>query len=89
MKYSCVTVPWEDGLHARPAAKVVHLARSFKASINFTCGGKIANARSIISLLLLCASLGATVNIEIVGEDEERAMEAIEGVFKSPPHQEM
>ena len=78
-----MTVPWEDGLHARPAAKVVQLAQSFKATIKLTCGEKIANAQNILSLLLLCAALGSTINVEISGEDEAQAMDAIEGVFKT------
>jgi len=84
MKHSSVTVPWEDGLHARPAATLVRLARSFRASIRLTCGGKSANAQSILSILLLCATLGSTINVEVAGEDEDRALEAIEDVFKPP-----
>ena len=82
VKHSTVTVPWEGGLHARPAAKLVQLARAFKANIELTCGEKIANARSIISVMLLCATLGSTINVEISGEDEAQAMDAIENAFK-------
>jgi phosphotransferase system HPr (HPr) family protein len=83
MKLSTVTVPWNEGLHARPAARLVLLARTFKARIDLKCGGKIANARNILSLLLLCAAVGTAINLEISGEDEEQAMEAFEGAFKT------
>lgn len=81
MKEKSVTVPWKEGLHARPAARLVQRARAFKANIELKYRGNVANARSIISILLLCATLGSTINIEVSGEDEEQAMEAIEAAF--------
>ena len=74
-------MPWKEGLHARPAARLVQRARAFKANIELKYRGNVANARSIISILLLCATLGSTINIEVSGEDEEQAMEAIEAAF--------
>lgn len=81
MKEKSVIVPWKEGLHARPAAKLVQRAKAFKAEIELKCRGNVANARSVISILLLCATLGSTINIEVSGEDEEQAMEAIEAAF--------
>lgn len=81
MKEKSITVPWKEGLHARPAARLVQQAKAFKAKIELKYQGNVANARSIISILLLCATLGSTLNIEISGEDEEQAMEAIEAAF--------
>ena len=81
MKEKIVTVPWKEGLHARPAARLVQRARAFKANIELKCRGNVANARSIISILLLCATLGSTINIQVSGEDEDQAMEAIEAAF--------
>ena len=74
-------MPWKEGLHARPAARLVQRARAFRANIQLKYRGNVANARSIISILLLCATLGSTINIEVSGEDEEQAMEAIEAAF--------
>ena len=81
MKEKSITVRWKEGLHARPAARLVQRAKTFKATIELKYRGNVANARSIISILLLCATLGSTINIEISGEDEEQAMEAIEAAF--------
>lgn len=81
VKEKSVTVPWKEGLHARPAARLVQQARVFKAKIELKYRGNVANARSIISILLLCATLGSTISIEVSGEDEEQAMEAIEAAF--------
>jgi len=81
VKEKSVTVRWKEGLHARPAARLVQRARAFKANIELKYRGNVANARSIISILLLCATLGSTINIEVSGEDEEQAMEAIAAAF--------
>jgi phosphotransferase system HPr (HPr) family protein len=81
VKEKSITVRWKEGLHARPAARLVQRAKAFKATIELKYRGNVANARSIISILLLCATLGSTINIEISGEDEEQAMEAIEAEF--------
>ena len=83
MKRLEMVVPWEEGLHARQAGKLVRVAYKFASTIQLRCGARIANARSIISILLLCATIGSTVEIEVQGEDEEDAAEAIEGIFVS------
>ena len=41
----------------------------------------MADARSIISLLLLCATVGTLIDIEVHGEDEDAAISAIEQLF--------
>jgi phosphocarrier protein len=81
MKRSKVVVPWEAGLHARPATAVVRLVQSLRSTVILKCNGKIADARSILSILLLCASMGAAVELEVRGEDEEHAIAAVESVF--------
>lgn len=82
MKQTQVKVPWNDGLHARPAAKIVKMAHRFRADILIKLGDRSANARSILNILLLCASMGAVVDIEVHGDDEELAIQQIEAVFQ-------
>ena len=83
MKHSQVLVPWKGGLHLRPATRLVRIAQSFSSTILLSCGGKIANARSIMSVLLLAAAVGSAINIETTGEDEANAARAIEQAFSS------
>ena len=83
MKHLQVLVPWKGGLHLRPATRLVRIAQTFRSTILLNCGGKIANARSIVSVLLLAASVGSAINIETTGEDETNAAQAIEQVFSS------
>lgn len=82
MRYSQFVVPWENGLHARPASRLARLAQTFASNISFACNGHLANGRSILSMLLLCATMGATVQVEVFGDDEEEAIIAIARVFQ-------
>ena len=83
MKTTVVTVRWEDGIHLRRAGNMAQLAARFRSSILCRLGGKAADARSIISILILCAGLGATLEIEASGADEREAIQAVEAFFSS------
>jgi phosphotransferase system HPr (HPr) family protein len=83
MKRSKVVVPWQGGLHLRPATAVVRLARALRCSVVLKCNGRIAEARSLLSLLLLCAAMGTAIELEVSGEDEEHAIAAVESVFQN------
>ena len=62
---------------------MAQLATRFRSSILCRLEGKVADARSIISILILCAGLGAVLEIEASGADEREAIEAIEAFFSS------
>ncbi|MFA6135571.1 MAG: HPr family phosphocarrier protein [Phycisphaerae bacterium] len=81
MKHAEVVVIWHDGLHLRPAARLVQVARKFRSSVYLKCNGKIADLRSILSVIALCATLDTAVEIEAIGDDEQAATQAIEQVF--------
>ena len=83
MKCSRVFVPWKAGLHLRPAARLVRLAQSFHSTIFLKCGGKLADARSIMSILLLAATMGAALDVEVSGDDEANAATAIAQIFSA------
>jgi phosphocarrier protein HPr len=83
MRQSKVIVAWEEGLHARPSAKLARTAQKFASTIKLECNGQVANARSFLSILLLCATMGSTLSIEVQGEDEEKAIRAVEQVFNA------
>jgi phosphotransferase system HPr (HPr) family protein len=61
----------------------VRVARDFHSTVSLKCGDRIADLRSILSILTLCATLGTPLELEAVGEDEDRAAEAVERVFSS------
>lgn len=57
------------------------MAQSFPGKILLKCGDRLADARSIVSVLLLAASMGSVVDVEISGDDEASAASAIEHIF--------
>jgi phosphocarrier protein len=66
------------GLHARAAAKLVHMAARFKADIKVRKGDEEVDGKSILGILLLAAGRGASVHVRADGTDERDALEAIE-----------
>ena len=70
------------GLHARPAALIAQCASRFASDISLTpVGGVPADAKSILSLLMLGAPCGTTLKLAANGEDEEAAAEALTSLF--------
>ena len=71
------------GLHARAAAKLVRCAGQFQSRVVLInpLVNATANGKSILSLLVLAASFGVTLDLRIEGEDESDAGLAIIKLF--------
>lgn len=69
------------GLHARAAAKLVHMAARFSADVKVRKGDEEVDAKSILGVLLLAAPKGSHVTITADGSDEEEAVRSIEALF--------
>ena len=65
------------GLHARASAKLTQLASGFKCEVMLSRNSRRVNAKSIMGVMMLAAAKGTTIGIEIDGEDEADAMQAI------------
>ena len=72
-----VTIRNRLGLHARAAAKLVHLAGRFRSDIRVECGGESVEAKSILGLLLLAAAPGTEITLTCEGLDEGEAAQAL------------
>ncbi|MDM7462404.1 MAG: HPr family phosphocarrier protein [Tepidimonas taiwanensis] len=72
-----VTISNKLGLHARASAKLTKLAGGFQCEVWLSRNGRRVNAKSIMGVMMLAAGLGATVEVETDGPDEQAAMEAI------------
>ena len=77
-----VTIVNRLGLHARAAAKFVHLASRFDCAINVSLGAESVEAKSILGLLMLAAAQGSELEIRCDGADEEQAAEALESLIR-------
>jgi phosphocarrier protein HPr len=65
------------GLHARAAAKFVHMATRFASQIRVSRDGRTMDGKSIMGILLLAAGAGTTVVITADGDDEADAVDAL------------
>ncbi|WP_138205745.1 HPr family phosphocarrier protein [Haloimpatiens lingqiaonensis] len=72
-----VVVKSSTGLHARPATLLVKKASSFKSDVSIEFNGKKANVKSLIGVLSLGVTSGATVKVIVSGDDETLALEEI------------
>ena len=66
------------GLHARAAAKFVHVSSRFAADISVRHNDEEVNGKSILGLLLLAAPCGSRLTIAADGKDEGQALAALE-----------
>jgi len=71
------------GIHARPSHALVTAAASFKSRIELVCGGRTADARSILSVMTLGAPEGATVEVRAAGPDAEQAVATLLEILRS------
>jgi len=72
-----ITISNKLGLHARASAKLTKIATSFKCEVFMSRNGRRVNAKSIMGVMMLAAGLGAEVEIETDGEDDQAAMNAL------------
>ncbi|PTY38885.1 phosphocarrier protein HPr [Saccharospirillum sp. MSK14-1] len=65
------------GLHARAAAKLVGVAGQYESHITLRKDGREADAKSIMSVMMLAASQGSDLTVDIDGPDAAEAWTAI------------
>ena len=71
------------GLHARASSKLTQLASQFNSEIFLIKNSKKVNATNIMDILMLAASLGSEVEIQVNGPDEKKAMKQISELFEN------
>ena len=78
-----VTIENENGLHLRPAGKLVTEANKCSSHVMMTCGEHTMNCKSLMSLLAFPVCPGDEVVVECYGDDEEQALERIVTFLKT------
>ena len=71
------TIVNQDGIHARPAARIVRLANDFTADIELAKDGVGVNGKSIMGVMMLAAEYGSSITIRADGPDAEQAVAAL------------
>lgn len=70
-----------DGMHLRPAAKMAKTAGRFDCEIRLKCNGAVANAKSLMSVMMLEAMFMNEISVITEGDDAREAMAAIAQLF--------
>jgi phosphocarrier protein HPr len=77
MRSTTLTLINPLGMHARAASKLVEACKSCSSDIKLTLAGKTVDGKSIMSLLMLGAPVGTELFLEVEGEDEDTAYDAV------------
>lgn len=77
MEQAKVVVRHEVGLHARPAAQFVKVAKQFSSAITVTNKSKTVNGKSVVLLLTLGVNKDSEIEIAATGDDEKQAVTAL------------
>ena len=65
------------GLHARPSTLLVGVANGFRSRLTLTIGGRSADGKSIMEVMMLASPKGTVVRISADGPDAEAAVSAV------------
>ena len=70
----------KSGLHARPAALFVQTAGKYKSDIKIGRNNQFVSAKSILGVISLGVRSGEDLVVQIIGEDEQEAAEALQKI---------
>ena len=78
-----ITIINKLGLHARAASTLVGTASRFESQILLDRNGQQADAKSIMSVLMLAASQGTELKVTVHGADAEEAWSQVETLINN------
>ena len=76
-----IRVKNELGLHTRPATSIVKLLQNSKSEVSFTYRKETANAKSILSILMLAVTKNGMLTVKVKGKDALETMESLKQAF--------
>jgi phosphotransferase system HPr (HPr) family protein len=79
------TVGPEEGIHGRPAARILKAAKGFSSRIVLVKGDREVNAKSIIKITGL-AKKGEKITVRAEGEDAEQAVNTLAELISADEH---
>jgi len=78
-----VKIQNSEGLHARPASRLVSLCHRFDSNITLIFADIKVNGKNITEVLGLGAEKGDELIIKATGKDESEAKEALKKLFRA------
>ena len=82
MKSFQYTVKTRIGLHARPASRLITTARSYQSKITIEKEHKIADPKSLMSVLALNVTQNDRITVTAEGADEDEAIARMEAFMR-------
>lgn len=84
MQRIAYTITDENGIHARPAGKIVAEAKKYKADLRILLPvtDRSADAKRLFAVMGLGAKKGDTIHIEAEGEDATEALRSMENLLR-------
>jgi phosphotransferase system HPr (HPr) family protein len=76
-----------QGLHMRPSAAFAEMAGRYQSSVTVYHEGRSVNGKSLWDLLLLAATPGSELILEVAGPDAEDALGALISLLNKPPEE--
>lgn len=76
-----VVIKNAQGLHARPAALFVQIASKYNSNLTVQKGNEKVNGKSIMGILTLGVQPGASITLEIDGDDASEMFEELEALL--------
>lgn len=77
------TITDANGLHARPAARLVTAASDFESEIKLYYKEKCVNMKGLFAVMSLGVNAGETVRVTVSGKDETEAAKQLEEFFEN------
>ena len=69
------------GIHARPASLIVKAAQQFSSTITIIKDDVVADAKSIMNVMMLVAAKDTKILLKVDGPDEQKAFDTIAEMF--------
>jgi phosphotransferase system HPr (HPr) family protein len=79
------TVGPEEGIHGRPAARIVQAAKGFSSQVVLIKGDREVNAKSVLKITGL-ARKGEKITVRAEGEDADQAVETLADLISADEH---
>ncbi len=77
------TIPFAEGLHARPASDLVRICQKANSEIRILKDEMTADPKSILGIMALGAAKGDIVKVEVDGEDQDEIFASIKKFFEA------
>jgi len=77
IKSEGIALPNPAGLHARPAAALVKIAKEYRSKVEVSCEDRRVSAKSLTAILNLNTKLGDVVTLHASGSDSQAALNEI------------